>query len=132
MEENKMKKHVTVAAILQIVFGSINLIAALAVAFAFGFVDQFVDDPTAMKVLGIVGVPIITLFALIGVAIVAGGIGLLSCKNWGRVLTLVMAGLGLMNIPIGTLKGVYIIWVLVQPETTVLFDKGCRESHPAQ
>lgn len=132
MEENRMKKHVSVAAILQIVFGALNIIVALAVGFAFGLVDQFVDDPTTIKMLGIVGAPIITLFSLIGVAMVAGGIGLLSCKNWARVLTLVMAGLGLLNIPIGTLKGVYIIWVLVQPETTSLFDKGCRESTSVQ
>jgi hypothetical protein len=132
MEENKMKKHVTVAAILQIVFGSLNIIGALAVAFAFGFIDQFVDDPTAMKVLGIVGVPLITVLALVGVAIVAGGIGMLSYKGWGKVLTLVMAGLGLLNIPIGTLKGVYIIWVLVQPETNLLFEKGGTGEAPAQ
>lgn len=128
MEENKMKKHVTVVAILQIVFGAFNIIGALAVAFAFGFVDQFVDDPTAIKVLDIVSVPLITMLGLIGTAMVVGAIGLLSCKNWGKVITLVMGGLGLLNIPIGTLKGVYIIWVLVQPETTALFNKGCRES----
>jgi hypothetical protein len=132
MEENKMKKHITVAAILQIVFGSLNIIGALVVAFAFGFVDQFVDDPTTMKILGIVGVPLITLLALSGVATVAGAIAMLSCKGWGKVLTLVMAGLGLLNIPIGTLKGVYIIWVLVQPETTALFEKGCMETSPTQ
>ena len=40
MEENKMKKHITVAAILQIVFGSLNIIGAVVVAFVFGFVDQ--------------------------------------------------------------------------------------------
>ncbi|MCU0366088.1 MAG: hypothetical protein MUC30_02610 [Bacteroidales bacterium] len=132
MEENKMKKHVTVAAVLQIVFGSLNIIAALAIAFALGFVDQFVDEPTTMKILGIVGVPLITVIGLVGVAIVAGAIGMLACKGWGKVLTLVMAGLGLLNIPIGTLKGVYIIWVLVQPETTALFEKGCQETSPTQ
>lgn len=132
MEENKMKKHVTVAAVLQIVFGSLNIIGALAIAFALGFVDQFVDDPTAMKVLGIIGLPLVTVIGLVGVAIVAGAIGMLACKTWGKVLTLVMAGLGLLNIPIGTLKGVYIIWVLVQPETTALFEKGCNETSQLQ
>ena len=124
-EENRMKKHVHVAAILQIVFGSINAIAALAVAFAFGFIDQFIDDPTAIKVLGIVGTPLIVLLLLFGGAMIAGGVGLFSCKPWARVLTLVMGALGLLNIPVGTLKGVYIIWVLVQPETVSLFDKRC-------
>lgn len=125
VEENRMKKHINVAAILQIVFGSLNVIIAMAIAFAFGFADQFVDDPTAMKVLGIVGTPLVVLFLLFGGAMIAGGVGMLSCKPWARVLTLVMAAIGLLNIPIGTLKGVYIIWVLVQQETVSLFEKGC-------
>ena len=124
-EENRMRKHIHVAAILQIVFGSLNVIGGLAIAFAFGFVDQFVDDPTALKVLAIVGTPLIVLFLLFGGAMIAGGVGLLSCKSWARILTLVMAALGLLNIPVGTLKGVYIIWVLVQQETVSLFAKGC-------
>lgn len=131
-EENRMKKHVNVAAILQIVFGSLNVIAAMAIAFAFGFVDQFVDDPTAVKVLGIVGTPLVVLFLLFGGAMIAGGVGLLSCKPWARILTLVMSAVGLLNIPIGTLKGVYIIWVLVQSETVSLFDKGCPKTHLTQ
>lgn len=125
VEESRMRKHIHVAAILQIVFGSLNVIGGLGVAFAFGFVDQFVDDPTALKVLAIVGTPLIVMLLLFGGAMIAGGVGLLACKSWARILTLVMAALGLLNIPIGTLKGVYIIWVLVQQETISLFAKGC-------
>ncbi|MCA1741599.1 MAG: hypothetical protein LC630_03825 [Bacteroidales bacterium] len=125
VEENRMQKHINVAAILQIVFGSLNVIIAMVIAFAFGFADQFVDDPTAAKVLGIVGTPLVVLFLVFGGAMIAGGVGMLSCKPWARILTLVMAAIGLLNIPIGTLKGVYIIWVLVQQETVSLFEKGC-------
>jgi hypothetical protein len=128
VEENRMKKHVNVAAILQIVFGSIIVIGAMACALALGFVDQFVDDPTAMKILGIIGTPVIILMLVFGGAMIAGGIGLFSCRPWARILTLIMAAMGLLNIPIGTLKGVYIIWVLVQPETVSLFEKGCPGS----
>jgi hypothetical protein len=125
VEENRMRKHVSIAAILQIVFGAILVIAAMAIAFAFGFVDQFVDDPTAVKVLGIIGTPLVVLFLLFGGAMIAGGVGLFYCKPWARILTLVMGAIGLLNVPIGTLKGVYIIWVLVQSETISLFEKGC-------
>jgi hypothetical protein len=125
VEENRMRKHVNIAAILQIVFGAILVIAAMAIAFAFGFVDQFVDDPTAVKVLGIIGTPLVVLFLLFGGAMIAGGVGLFYCKPWARILTLVMGAIGLLNVPIGTLKGVYIIWVLVQSETISLFEKGC-------
>lgn len=132
VEENRMRKHIHVAAILQIVFGSLIVIGALAFAFVLGFVDQFVDDPTAIKVLALIGTPIIVLMLLFGGAMIAGGVGLFSCKPWARILTLVMAGLGLLNIPVGTLKGVYIIWVLVQQETVSLFAKGCQESSVTQ
>ena len=125
VEENRMKKHVNIAAILQIVFGSILALAALIIALAFGFVDQFVDDPTALKVLALVGTPLVVMFLLFGGAMIAGGVGLLYCKPWARILTLIMAAMGLLNVPFGTLKGVYIIWVLVQSETVSLFEKGC-------
>lgn len=125
VEENRMQKHVSVAAILQIVFGSMDLIGAIALGFVFQFVVKMADDPTASQVLGIIGTPLIVFLLLFGGAMIAGGIGLFSCKNWARILTMVMAALGLLNIPIGTLKGVYIIWVLVQQETVSLFEKGC-------
>ncbi len=125
VEENRMKKHVNIAGILQIVFGSFLVLGGLAVAIAFGFVDQFVDDPTAIKVLSIIGTPLVALLLLFGGGMIAGGIGLFYCKPWARILTLVLAAMGLLNIPIGTLKGVYIIWVLVQSETMSLFEKGC-------
>ena len=128
VEEHRMQKHVTVVAILQIVFGSLFLIGALALGFAFGIAENFADDPTATKVLGIIGVPLTVMLIVFGGAMIAGAIGLLSCKKWARIVTLVMGALGLLNIPIGTLKGVYIIWVLVQPETVSLFDKGCPKS----
>lgn len=125
IEENKMKKHVNIAGILQIVFGSFLVLGALAIAILFGFIDQFVDDPTAIKVLGIISTPLVILMLLFGGAMIAGGVGLFSCKPWARILTLIMAAIGLLNVPIGTLKGVYIIWVLVQSETISLFEKGC-------
>jgi hypothetical protein len=125
VEENRMKKHVNIAGILQIVFGSFLVLGALAIAIVFGFIDQFVDDPTAIKVLGIIGTPLIVLLLMFGGAMIAGGVGLFYCKPWARILTLVLAAMGLLNIPIGTLKGVYIIWVLVQSETLSLFEKGC-------
>ena len=46
-----------------------------------------------------------------------GGIGLLAYKPWARYLVIVVSALGCLNIPIGTLKGVYSLWVLLQDET---------------
>ena len=40
------------------------------------------------------------------------------------VLVLILSAIDLLNIPIGTALGIYTIWVLVQAETVVLFEKG--------
>jgi hypothetical protein len=50
-----------------------------------------------------------------------GGIGVLTYKPWARYLVIVLATLGC--VPIGTAKGVYTIWVLIQDETVKLFSK---------
>jgi len=53
-----------------------------------------------------------------------GGIGLLSFQPWARYLVMIVAAIGCLNIPIGTLKGVYSLWVLLQDETLILFNQG--------
>ncbi len=126
-----MKNHVTIAAILQIVFGAFNVLIGLSIVFIFTIAAQYVADPMVERVLALIGTPLTVVFLLFGGAMITGGIGLLSCKAWARILTLVMAAIGLLNIPFGTLKGVYVMWVLLQSETITLFDKGCPPAKPA-
>jgi hypothetical protein len=123
MEENTMKNHLTVAAILQIVFGTFNILIAAGILFGFGLAVALANDPTAEKVLTIIEWPLAGSFGIIGIAMIIGAVGLLARQSWGRVFTLIMAIIGLMSIPLGTLKGVYIIWVLVQHETIAYLQK---------
>jgi hypothetical protein len=71
-----------------------------------------------MKFLGAFLPAIILLVSLLGLI---GGIGLLSYQKWARVIVLVVAALGCLNFPLGTFKGVYSLWVLMQDETITLF-----------
>jgi hypothetical protein len=43
----------------------------------------------------------------------AGGVGLMQRQPWARMLTLVIAIVSLIDIPLGTALGVYTLWVLV-------------------
>jgi hypothetical protein len=122
MEENKMKKHITAVAILQIVFGTFDIIGGIALLFAFGIAKHFADDQTVSFILNIISIPLSAGLAVVGILSVVGAIGLFSYKNWARIMTLIMGGLGLLSIPLGTLKGVYVIWTLVQNETVALFE----------
>jgi len=57
-----------------------------------------------------------------------GGIGLLSFQPWARIIVMIIAAVGCLNIPIGTLIGVYSLWVLLQDETIKLFEAGRMNS----
>ena len=122
MEESKMKKHVTAVGAIQIAFGVLGLIGAFVVFFALNFARGFVDhDEIATMVLRFVGSILPLIIGLGSTLGLIGGIALLSYQSWARILVIVVAALGCLNIPIGTLVGVYSIWVLMQDETVKLF-----------
>ncbi len=72
---------------------------------------------------GIVGLSIAVLVLMFYLIIaIAGGIGLLGGKEWGRILSLVHAALSLLWIPIGTIIGILIIVYLMKPEIRDYFE----------
>lgn len=124
MEESKMKKHVTVVGAIQIGFGILGLIGAVVVFFALNFARGFVEnDEVGTMVLRFLSVSLPVLLIFLSTLGLVGGIGLLAFKSWARYLVIVVAALGCLNIPIGTLKGVYFLWVLLQDDTVKLFEK---------
>jgi hypothetical protein len=85
------------------------LIGIFAVAFIglpAALMDTVGIDRTAV-IFGI-SVGIIVMLALLIIAL-AAGIGLLQGKNWGRVMSIVIAAAGLLGFPLGTVIGVLII-----------------------
>ena len=123
MEDSKMKKHVTVVAAIQIGFAILGLIVALALFFVMDFAkSQVGGDNTAEMVLGFLSVSLPILFGFLSTLGLVGGIGLLAYKPWARYVVIVVNALGCLNIPIGTLKGVYSLWVLLQDDTGKLFE----------
>lgn len=118
-----MKKHVTVVGALHIGFGILGLIGALAVFFALHFAKGFVTgEEVPTLVLGFLSISLPLLIGFLSTLGLIGGIGLLMFKGWARYLVIVVAALGCLNIPIGTLKGVYSLWVLLQDETIKMFE----------
>jgi hypothetical protein len=122
-ESNKMRKHVTVVGAIHIGFGFIGLIGALAAFFALNFAKGVVgNEEIPTMVLGFLSVSVPLLIGFLSTLGLVGGIGLLSFQSWARYLVMVVAAVGCLNIPIGTLKGVYSLWVLLQDDTMKLFN----------
>ena len=120
-----MKQHVSFVGALHIGFGILGLLGALTVFIIFNFAQGFAEmevEPLASEILSFLGGTIslvIVFFACLGII---GGIGLFSHKNWARILVMIVSAVNCLNIPIGTAKGVYSIWVLMQKETMELFE----------
>ena len=124
VKESKMKKHVTVVGAIHIGFGVVGLVVALGLYFVFDFAKGMVGgDEVPTVVLSFLSVSIPLLVGFRSTLGLIGGIGLLAFKPWSRYLVIVVAALGCLNIPIGTLKGVYSLWVLLQDDTIALFEK---------
>lgn len=119
-----MKKHVTIVGSIQIGFSVLGLMAAVAVFVALSFANEFTEgDETGHMVVGFLAISLPILLGFISTVGLVGAIGLLVYKPWARYLVIVVSALGCVNIPIGTIKGVYAIWVLIQDETIELFRK---------
>jgi hypothetical protein len=116
-----MEKHVTLVAAINIAFGFLGIfigVVLLILLVGAGIISQ---DPEALKITTIVGVSLACFLILTSIPEIIGGFGLLKRKTWARVLVLVIAVIDLMFIPIGTLIGVYALWVLLQEDTAKLF-----------
>ena len=66
-------------------------------------------------------IAILVLLCCIGLS-VAGGIGLLLGKAWGRIVSIVNAVINLLNIPIGTVIGVLVLIYLTRSEIRGYFE----------
>lgn len=122
-----MQTHVKVLGVLQLIFGSLAMLLALAVGMGLGLLGSAVGqsgDPDAHvggAVLGMVGAAASVIIGFGGVLNLTAGIGLLKLKSWGRIVSIVCCALGLIQFPFGTALGVYGLWVLFNKETQALF-----------
>jgi len=124
-KKRNMKQHVSLVGALHIGFGLLGVIGALAIfwgfRFAFGFIEE---EPIVQNFISIMGNSIALLVLFFSVLGIIGGIGLFSYMSWARILVMIVSAINCLNVPVGTAKGVYSIWVLMQPETIEMFEES--------
>jgi hypothetical protein len=119
------KQHVTIVGAFHIALGALGMLFAL-LAFIFIVGGGLISgDQEAIAITGTVGTVIAGVVGVLSLPWIVGGFGVLQHWNWARILVLILSVLELTGIPIGTIIGIYSIWVLVQHDTEVLF--GFRE-----
>jgi hypothetical protein len=121
--ENKMQKHLTVVAALQVGFSILGIVAAFLIYAILMNVAGFVEEKEGIYVLSLIARYGSIFILIISIPGLIGGIGLFLKQIWARYLILIISVFDLLNIPIGTAIAVYSIWVLVQDDTVKLFSQ---------
>jgi hypothetical protein len=111
-----MEMHVRLVGVLHVVLGLIGIAAAVCFLFVCGGAGGI-----AQPFLGVLGGTLGTVVLVLALPGTIGGIGVLLFREWGRVLMIVVSVLDLFNIPLGTILGVYGLWVLLHRQTMPLF-----------
>jgi hypothetical protein len=125
LNDHQLRIHVPIVGWLFIVQSSLLVIVA---AFVWGLLRLIAaaPDTESPQVLNLIAT-IIGLFLIVLAAPgLAAGVGLLLRQNWARYLGVCIAAIGLINVPIGTIFGIYACWVLLQDAARPYFDNATR------
>jgi hypothetical protein len=122
-----METHVKVLGLLQIILGVLGILIALFVLLMFGGIAGFVaatgeeGSEIAVPIISLIGTFAVTFLLFLSIPGLIVGYGLLKFRPWARVLGIIMSILLIIHFPLGTIVGVYGLWVLLTGETEKLF-----------
>jgi hypothetical protein len=116
-----MKQHIDLIGLIWMILGGLAMAGGVLGGLAYAGIG------VAMAVSGGDSVAPGVMFIVIGfvVAVVVGGLGgfevmvgrgVRARKPWARVAAMIMGGLGLLNIPIGTFIGGFTIYAMLQDD----------------
>ena len=122
-----METHVKVLGILNVVFGALGLLGAVALVIIFGGVAGLITaegDPeaaVAASILGVTGASLVIFTIMTSLPAIIIGLGLYRVRPWSRIWGIALSILSLIAFPFGTALGLYGLWVLFSVEGQKLF-----------
>ena len=120
--EHRMSKHITLLGVFHIVYHALGVVIGIGIFMLLSTVGGISGDPDAMVVLPIIGTFVGGFILFLSAPGVIAGIWLIRRRGWARVLAMIVGGLGIVDIPLGTALGAYTFWVLMQDDCIELFD----------
>ena len=122
-----MRTHVRVIAAIYLIGGILGLAGAAFSSLLFGVLATLAgasgnaDGPLGGAILGLTGAALSLILAAFAIPSLICAWGLWTLRPWARVLGIVLAILGLLHFPVGTLFGIYALFILFQKDTEALF-----------
>ena len=122
-----METHAKVLGILNIVSGALGLCTALLLVIVLGGVagamgvDADPDAAVALPIIGLTGFAVVLLVVVVSLPALIVGYGLYRLQPWARIAGIVLSVLSLLVFPLGTVLGIYGLWVLFSKDGERLF-----------
>jgi hypothetical protein len=121
MNEKQVKQHIPVIGMLHLVNGFLSVLAGIFIFLFLSGIGAVIDDPMAFRIMGITGISVGVFLVVLSVPGILAGYGLLTRRHWARGLAIAVGILQLINIPIGTIIGIYTFIVLAPTEAEEYF-----------
>ncbi len=127
-----MDRHMKVLGLLHVGYGFLLVLGSYGVAFLIRHAGHWIGvssfhahlgpffSSDGMGMLRFFTYNLMGLMALVGVAGIVAGCGLLGHKNWARIMVMVLGIIALLNFPFGTALGIYTLLVVLKPEAKEL------------
>lgn len=124
-----MQRHVRIIGLLYFLCGASMVLLGLVVLLMFGgaglvgwgAAGSGDVPPIVIPIAGAVGGVFFFLLCLLAIPAIVAGVGLLKRRPWSRVLTIILSGIVLFLWPVGTMLGIYFLWVLLSKKTEPVF-----------
>jgi hypothetical protein len=125
LTKRDMEVHVAITGWLQIVNSLLSIIVGAFVVVLLLGVGVAVEDEIALRIMVATGLAIGGLLLILSLPGLVAGIGLLRRASWARIMAEVLAVFELVVLPIGTLLGIYTIFILSQRAAVEVFGPCC-------
>lgn len=116
-----MATHIKILGWLHIVFGCFGLLLALTVGGGMMLGSMFAGSFRDSAIVGILGgFAGIMIGGFAALQLILGW-GLLTKRQWARILGIVLGVISLIRFPLGTALGIYTLWVLLSKDGSAEF-----------
>ena len=116
-----MKNHLKTLGTLYFLFGMLGVAVAIIFLQAVTGHEALPRRVLPFSTSGF-GSVLATFFALTSIPGVIAGLGLLLQQSWARPFVLILGYVNLFNIPLGTILGIYTIWIITKERDTEISD----------
>jgi zinc-ribbon domain len=135
--KSRLAGHIRLLGIFWLAISAFRLIPGVVLVTLFGWQNRVFGPGTFPPGAPAFVAPFVSLIGWIFVCSAAAGFaagwGLLSRQAWARMLTIILGALALIDIPFGTVLGIYTLWVLLPAEAEEEYERQVAQAdaHPS-